>query len=159
MNQTTTVKTVATLIFFLCIMNPLLVAASSVITPADVEIPRLHTRYNKNKKLNVFQKAGYKFLQKKIQKKLDRLSVNNKQKSQGRISMILGLLSFAFLFVPYGLWLALPVAVIALIFGIKSVKGNNNIEGIVGLVASGITLSLYLIVGIVMMTVAFATGF
>ena len=73
--------------------------------------------------------------------------------------MILELLSFALLFIHFGLWLALPIGIVALIFGIKSVNGNNNVEGIVGIVASGITLSLYLIVAIVMMTIALSTGF
>lgn len=123
-----------------------------------VEIPNA-AAFKKNKKLNLIERTALRILQKKIVKKLDKAGSIEKQKKQGRISMILGLLSFALLFIPFGLWLALPIGIVALIFGIKSVNGNNNVEGIVGIVASGITLSLYLIVAIVMMTIALSTGF
>ena len=123
-----------------------------------VEIPNA-AAFKKNKKLNLIERTALRILQKKIVKKLDKAGSIEKQKKQGRISMILGLLSFALLFIPFGLWLALPIGIVALIFGIKSVNGNNNVESIVGIVASGITLSLYLIVAIVMMTIALSTGF
>ena len=89
----------------------------------------------------------------KIQRKFGR-TITDKQKTQGRISMILGLISFACMFVPPGIWVALPVAIAALIFGIKSVNGNSNIEGIVGIISSGVVVSIFLIVGIVLLSFA-----
>ena len=58
------------------------------------------------------------------------------------------------MFVPPGIWVALPVAIAALIFGIKSVNGNSNIEGIIGIISSGVVVSIFLIVGIVLLSFA-----
>ena len=58
------------------------------------------------------------------------------------------------MFVPPGIWVALPVAIAALIFGIKSVNGNSNVEGIIGIISSGVVVSIFLIVGIVLLSFA-----
>ena len=41
--------------------------------------------------------------------------------------------------------LALPAAILALIFGIQSVKGNANTKSIIGIITGSVTLVLFLI--------------
>jgi len=41
--------------------------------------------------------------------------------------------------------LSVPAAVLALVFGIKSLNGNSNTKGIIGVVTGGVTIGLILI--------------
>ena len=83
-------------------------------------------------------------------------NITPKQKRQARWALILGLISFAFLFMPFAMFIAFPAAIGGLIFGIKSVNGNSNAQGIIGIVASSVALSIFLIVGIVWLSIAMA---
>ena len=49
-----------------------------------------------------------------------------------------------------------PAAIIAVIFGAKSLKGNSNTQGIVGVVTGGVTL-LLIIVAIIVVLAFFAS--
>ena len=112
-------------------------------------IPHVYTESRKN----IFQKIFQKVVVKRIKKKNWNHEDLNKKRRQGRFSMVLGIASVVLLTIPAGLWFALPAALGGLIFGIKSVNGNSNVEGIIGLVSSGVTLSVFLIVGLVSLIV------
>jgi hypothetical protein len=114
------------------------------ITPKEVE--KLT-----GKKLTTFEKIKLKIVQSKIARKVLKLGddpMTDKQKKWAQLSLILGLASIALVliaFVPYisilGI-LAFPAALLAIIFGIKSLKGNSNSKGIIGIVTGGSVLLL-----------------
>ena len=96
------------------------------------------------KKLNFLQKIQLKLLQKKLRQNEDG-EMTEKQKKKATWSMILGIASIVLLFIPFIGILALPAAVLALIFGVQSVKGNSNSKSIIGIVTGSVTLVLFLI--------------
>jgi hypothetical protein len=71
--------------------------------------------------------------------------MTEQQRKQAKWSMTLGIASILFLFTPIGI-LSLPASIIGLVLGIKSVKGNSNAKGIVGIVTSSVTILLFLLV-------------
>ena len=99
------------------------------------------------KKLTPKEKAVLWLLQKKRIKNYIDGKATPEQKSMARLSMIMGLASVA-------LWLSriwlLPLlgftaAIAAVILGIKSLEGNKNPAGIVGVAAGGATLLIILL--------------
>ena len=96
------------------------------------------------KKLTLLEKIQLKILQKKL-KKYDDEEITTKQKKQATWSMILGILSIVLLFIPGIGLLAIPAAILAIIFGVQSIKGNSNAKGIVGIVTGSVTLFLILL--------------
>lgn len=114
------------------------------------------------KKLTFFQKVKLKILQKTL-KKYENADITDQQKRQANISMILGISSIALLLISsiaiigfLGI-LSIPAAVLALVFGIKSLKGNSNTKGIVGVVTGGVTIGLFLIA--LILVAIFFSGF
>ena len=76
--------------------------------------------------------------------------VTPEQLRQGRLSLIFGLIAIVLVgvlfVVPAGLLLLISVgsAIAGLVLGIKSIKGNSNGPGIIGLVFSSLVLFLFL---------------
>ena len=98
------------------------------------------------KHLSFLQRIEWKLLQKKLKKVArEHPELTEKQIKQGRASMIMGIASFVFLFIPGVALLSIPLAILGLIFGLKSIKGNSNAKGVVGVVFSGVTLFLILL--------------
>jgi len=102
------------------------------------------------KKLTFFQKVKLRILQKALKKYKD-ADITDQQKKQANISMILGISSIVLLLISsiaiigfLGI-LSVPAAVLALVFGIKSLNGNSNTKGIIGVVTGGVTIGLILI--------------
>jgi uncharacterized membrane protein HdeD (DUF308 family) len=100
-------------------------------------------------------------LAQKILKKYSDDEMTARQRKQGRISMILGILGLAFLFISLspvlgflGI-LAIPSAILAIVFGSRSLKGNSNSEGIIGVITGGITIALFIIV-VIVVAIAFS---
>lgn len=145
-------KIIKTITLLLATFIIIPVFASATTTPPADKTPVIDLRKIKasqiekltGKKLNVFDKLRLKILQKKLGKYEDTV-ITEKQKKQATWSMILGILSIGLLFVPFIGILAIPSAVLALVFGIQSVKGNGNSKGIVGIVTGSITLALFFI--------------
>lgn len=106
------------------------------------------------RKLTFFQKIKLKIAL-VVLRKLDKGEITEKQKKQGEISMILGISSIVILLLsgvlPFIGLLCIPAAILAVIFGAKSLKGNSNTKGIVGVVTGGVTLLLLLIAIIVVL--------
>lgn len=82
--------------------------------------------------------------------------ITERQKKWAKWSMILGIGSLVALFIPGVNLVAIPAAIVALVFGIKSVEGNSNTQGIIGIIAGGLTLVL-LIVAIALLAAFFAS--
>ncbi len=99
------------------------------------------------KKLKLVEKIQLKLFQKKYRSALAPIEgePTERQKKQGKISMILGIISVVFLFIPYINLIAIPAAIIALVLGIKSVKDNGNTQGLIGLITGAVTLFLFFI--------------
>ena len=86
--------------------------------------------------------------------------MTGKQKKLARVSMILGFLSVVLLMLSLtatlgflGLF-SIPAGVLAIIFGSKSLRGNKNTEGILGVVSGGLTIGIIVLAIIVF----FASG-
>jgi hypothetical protein len=77
------------------------------------------------------------------------------QKKQARVSMTLGFLGLALLLLSEGVTigalglLCIPASILGIIFGAKSLKGNNNTEGIMGVVSGGVTIGIIVLAIIV----------
>lgn len=109
--------------------------------------------------LNFFQRLEWKLLQKRITRQTrGGEGMTEKQRHWATVALITGIASLVLLFVPYLALVALPAAIVGLIFGIKSVKGNSNIKGIVGIATSGTTILLFLI-AVILAAVFLATWF
>ena len=120
------------------------------VTPADIE--RLT-----GKKLNFFQRLELKLLQKKIRKQIDDPELVAKSLRDGRRSLIFGILAIVLLFIPLLGILGIASAVLALVFGFKSLKYQSNANAIIGTVLGGLVLLLFLIA--IAVLVAFAPIF
>jgi hypothetical protein len=112
------------------------------------------------KKLTLFQKIKLQLAQKVLRKYSDG-ETTARQRKQGRVSMILGILGLAFLFISLspvlgflGI-LAIPSAILAVVFGSKSLKGNSNSEGIIGVITGGVTIALF-IIAIIVLAIGFS---
>lgn len=137
------------LLFLLLLLSCPLYA---VVKPAEIPIMIEEGPRVIHKKFSIIER--FKLLKKT--RKLKTVGISAKQKRQARLSLVLGLTSFAFLFMPFAMFVAFPLALGGLIFGIKSVNGNSNAQGIIGIVASSVALSIFLIVGIVWLSIALA---
>lgn len=108
------------------------------------------------KRLSLLQRLTWKLAQKHIGKAPNE-TITEKQKKLGKISMILGIAGLALLFVPNILALVgIGLGIAAFILGLKSVKGNSNTPGIVGLIAGSLTLLLTILA--VAIAAAFFSG-
>lgn len=63
-----------------------------------------------------------------------------RQKKLGRMSAIFGIAAFALIPIPILNLLSFPSAIVAIVLGITSLKGNNNTNGVIGLVLGGVYL-------------------
>ena len=106
------------------------------LSPRDVEKMT-------GKKLKLREKIGLKIFQWKVKRKLkEDEPVDPKLLRLGRISLICGILAIVFIFIPVGViaLLGLGLAIAGLVLGIKSLKGNSNAPGLLGIVFSGLVL-------------------
>src|SRR5262245_50675812 len=99
------------------------------------------------KKLRFKQKIGLKIYQWKLRKKMANSEITPEQKKQGRLSLLLGIVSIVCLFIPVGVIvvLGLGCAIAGFVLGIKSLKGNSNTMGIIGLVLSSLTIFFFML--------------
>lgn len=128
---------------------------NSVTEPAPVigKIKAKDIERFTGKKLTLFQKLQLKIVQNKLIKKTLKLGdepMTEHQRKQAKWSLITGIASIVLLFVPMLGILALPAAIIAIIFGAKSLRGNSNSKGIIGIVLGGVTVLLFLLAIIVL---------
>lgn len=134
-------------------------AAPQLLPPSlvtlDVTVPAI--KKETKKKTSFFNRWKQKILTKAISKGwLGEGEITEKQKRWAKWSMILGLAGLVLLFIPTVNIIAIPAAIVALVFGIKSVEGNSNTQGIIGIIAGGLTLVL-LIAAIALLVAFFAS--
>ena len=98
------------------------------------------------KKLRLKEKIGLKILQWKVKRQMND-QATPEQIRLGRLSLIFGALALVLIFVPIGIIaiVGLGCAIAGLVLGIKSINGNSNVMGILGVVFSGLVLLLLLI--------------
>jgi len=139
----------------------LLVKANAAAAPA-FEYPFSVTEKKVNaKRANAKKGWFFKWKQKLVTKAiakgwLGEGEITEKQKKWATWSMILGIGGLVALFIPGVNLVAIPAAIVALVLGIKSVEGNSNTQGIIGIIAGGLTLVL-LIAAIVFLVAFFAS--
>jgi hypothetical protein len=95
------------------------------------------------KRMTLLQKIQLKLLQKRIRRIDGDGEMTEKQKDWATTSLVLGLSSFGLVLIPIIGILAIPAAILAIVFGVKSLKGNSNTKGIIGIVAGGLFLLLF----------------
>ena len=98
------------------------------------------------KKLKLKEKIGLKILQWKVKRKMND-QATPEQIRLGRLSLIFGILAMVFIFIPIGIIaiIGLGFAIAGFVLGIKSIKGNSNVMGILGIVFSGLVLFFFLL--------------
>ena len=112
-------------------------------------------------KFTFFQKVKFKILQKALGSYKGG-EITEKQKKQAQASMILGLASLALMLLSLtpiafiGIF-CIPAAILAIIFGAKSLKGNSNSQGLVGVITGGITIGI--VVLFLILVIVFFSGF
>ena len=88
-----------------------------------------------------------------------------RQKKLGRLSLIFASIAVVLLLIPYvslalpaaiGV-LTVPAAIAGLVLGIKSVRGNTNIPGLLGLIISG-SLLVLMILAVIFLALFFSAG-
>lgn len=98
------------------------------------------------KKLKFKERIGLKILKWKA-KRMAEGKPTDQQKKLGRISLIFGIIGIICLFIPVGVIVILGAAlgIAGLIVGLKSIKGNSNVPGIIGVVLSCLILLAFLV--------------
>ena len=98
------------------------------------------------KKLKFKEKLGLKIFQWKVKRKMAG-EATPQQLKQGRLSLIFGALALVCLFIPVGVVavIGLGLAIAGFVLGLKSIKGNSNTMGILGLIFSSLFLVLVII--------------
>jgi hypothetical protein len=132
------------------------VAPNSVVPPKPdfTKIKAKDIERITGKKLTLFQKVKIKIAQ-KLLKKFSDDEMSEAQKKMADASMILGIGSLALLLLSglvsvFGL-LCIPAAILAIVFGSKSLKGNSNTKGIIGVVTGGVTLAIIILAMIIIL--------
>jgi hypothetical protein len=108
------------------------------------------------RKMSLKDRIGLAILKWKSKLSIEDGEPTQKQLKQGRLSLIFGASAILLAFIPYVGIVSIPLAVAGLILGIKSLKGNSNTPGILGVVFSG--LVLFIIVLAVILIGIYATG-
>ncbi|MGZ5255565.1 MAG: hypothetical protein ACXWCT_14235, partial [Flavitalea sp.] len=127
-----------TLLLIMILLSYPLYAVSRPATIAVVNDYLVLKEPPRPKKMKLIERIRLLRKFQKLSGKKQDSKITARQKRQARWSLILGLISFAFLFMPFAMFIAFPAAIGGLIFGIKSVDGNSNAQGIIGIVFSSI---------------------
>lgn len=156
-------------LFFLLLSTNFLVSSAAIVLPGDsisikppsqqyfskatkaaVTVPTLGLK----KKNHFFQKIRNRIAQQKWASSFasDRGEPTEKQKKLGKLSMIFGISSFALLFIPYVGILSIPAAIAALVLGLKSIKGNSNTQGLIGVITGSAVLFIIAIAIVVILS-------
>lgn len=101
------------------------------------------------RKLKFKEKIVYKIVKWKLKKKM-RSEPTEKQKTLGLLSLAFGVLAIALIFVPTAVGLlGILFAIAGFVLGLKSLKGNSNAPGLIGLILSSAVLLLLIIAVII----------
>jgi hypothetical protein len=101
------------------------------------------------KKLRFKDRIAYRLLQWKLRKQHHN-EVDEVHRKQGHLSLLLGIASVVFLFIPEIGILSIGLAIAAIVLGILSLRGNSNTPGVIGIVCGGTVLFAVLLAVIVL---------
>lgn len=118
-------------------LSPALVKMIQTLSPKQFEKAT-------GKKLRFKDRIAYRVLQWKLRKKGHEV-IDERQRKQGNLSLLFGIASVVFLFIPVLGILAPGLAIAAIVLGIMSLKGNSNTAGIVGIICGGTVIFLFLL--------------
>lgn len=131
------------------------------ITPAEEYISRLKIKDVQKllgRKLKLKEKIALKFYQWKLKKKKE--IDGDKAEDKGTTSMILGISGLASLFIPYAGIAAIPLAILAIIFGNQAKKLDpKNKKAKTGVILGWITLGLIVIAVAIVIAILASWGF
>lgn len=160
--QTVKIFKPITLLFFLFSLSFSYAAVSPGVASPKPDFTRIKAKDIEKisgKKLTFLQKIGLKIFQKKLSK-FNIGEMTEQQRKQAKASMFLGIGSLFLLLFSSALsaisLLCIPAAILAIIFGAKSLKGNSNAKGIVGIVTGGVTLVI-IILAVLLIALLFAS--
>ena len=108
--------------------------------------PREYEKTTGNK-LKWKEKIVYKVVKWKMKKKM-RSEPTEKQKTLGVISLACGVLAIVLVFIPYIGLLGVLFAIAGFVLGLKSLKGNSNAPGLIGLILSSTVILLVIVAAI-----------
>ncbi|MEJ7912009.1 MAG: hypothetical protein WKF70_02555 [Chitinophagaceae bacterium] len=162
-------KNLTGFILLLLVLTSVSPANAAIVIPGDSAVARVsnaslkvitpnYTLQNVNrsaKKSSFVERLKLRLIQKTLLRKLvsERGEPTDRQKRQGKASMILGISSIVALVIPGVNLLAIPAAIVAIVLGAISLKGNSNSQGIVGLVTGSVTVLLFILFIIVVLTI------
>lgn len=119
------------------------------ITMAEFQMysPREYEKAT-GKKLRFKEKIVYKVIRWKVMKAMRR-GPTEQQKTLGWLSVVFGAMAIGLLLIPTWIgWIGLLCAVAGFVLGIKSLKGNSNAPGLIGLIVSS-TVILVTIIAVI----------
>jgi hypothetical protein len=96
------------------------------------------------KKLRFKERVAYRILQWKLRGNHHE-QIDERQRRQANLSLVFGIASVVFLFIPFLGILSPGLGIAAVVLGIMSLKGNTNAAGIVGIICGGLTVFLFLL--------------
>lgn len=105
------------------------------------EIEKLTAR-----KMSLREKLGWFMLKKQLRKNPGAAIDIEKSKKLGRLALIFGISTWALALIPVISVLSPFLAVAAIICGILSLNGNNNTQGLIGLLLGSIFLLIIILV-------------
>lgn len=106
--------------------------------------PREYEKTTGNK-LKWKEKIVYKVVKWKMKKKM-RSEPTEKQKTLGVISLAFGILAVGLIFIPSAVGLlGILFAIAGFVLGLKSLKGNSNAPGLIGLILSSAVLFIFIL--------------
>ncbi len=174
-NKLNCLKNLIALALYLLLLANVFPANAATILPGDTAVlgggtallqqrtlpNATHQNLNRGDKRRSFiDRLKLRLVQKTLLRKLasEKGEPTARQKRQGKASMILGISSVVGLFIPVVNILAIPAAIVAIVLGAISLKGNSNSQGIVGLVTGSATI-LLLIIAIIVLAAILGNGF
>ena len=110
------------------------------------------------RKMSLKDRIGLAILKWKSKWSIEDGQPTPKQLKQGRLSLIFGASAIVLAFIPVVGIVSIPLAVAGLVLGIKSLKGNSNTPGILGVVFSSLILFI-IVLAVIIVGIALAGGY
>jgi hypothetical protein len=110
------------------------------------------------RKLTLKEKISFKLVQWKLKKKSFNVRKEGSSKT-GDLAMILGIAGLVSLFIPYVMLLAIPCAILAIIFGYSARKKNpGDTHAKVGIILGWVTVGVFIVALIIAIAVLSSIG-
>jgi hypothetical protein len=115
------------------------------------ELLTLPLRFTNKSKFTLKERVALKLVKGRVGKFLaQKGEASPRQKRLGKLSLYFGIAAFAVVLIPVVNILSLPAAITAVILGIISLKGNSNINGIIGASLGGLFFLLLILLVLIL---------